>query len=88
MRNKMINQTIMKRTKNHFSLTLIQYGAFTGLVIGFLVNLFGPESELIPSAIITMIFFYVIAGAAFGSFIGLLTDKLYRQESKPEYSNL
>lgn len=78
----------MKRTKNHFSLTLIQYGAFTGLVIGFLVNLFGPEANLIPSAIITLIFFYVIAGAAFGSFIGVLLDKLYKSETKPEYSNL
>lgn len=78
----------MKRTKNHFSLTLIQYGAFTGLVIGFLVNLFGPEGNLIPSAIITLIFFYVIAGAAFGSFIGVLLDKLYKSETKPEYSNL
>ncbi|MBX7045784.1 MAG: hypothetical protein K1X86_08095 [Ignavibacteria bacterium] len=78
----------MKRTKNHFSLTLIQYGAFTGLVIGFFVNLFGPEGSLIPSAIITLIFFYVIAGAAFGAFVGVLLDKLYRAESKPNYSNL
>lgn len=78
----------MKRTKNHFSLTLIQYGAFTGLVIGFLVNLFGPEGNLIPSAIITLIFFYVIAGAAFGSIIGVLLDKFYKSETKPEYSNL
>lgn len=73
---------IMKRTKNHFSLTLIQYGAFTGLVIGFFVNLFGPESSLLPSAIITLIFFYVIAGAAFGSFIGIILDRYFRDNSK------
>lgn len=84
----MIIKPIMKRTKNHYSLSLIQYGAFTGLVIGFLVNLFGPEGNLIPSAIITLIFFYVIAGAAFGCLIGVLLDKIYKPETKPEYSNL